>query len=365
MSDPILRLDSISKDFGEGPVLERFSLDVFPGEFLTLLGPSGCGKTTLLRIVAGLEQPTSGKVFLEGFDVTTLPPEKRNVNTVFQNYALFPHMNVFQNIAYGLKIQRISKKEQHERVMEALSLVRLSGYEKRMPSQLSGGQKQRVAIARAVVLHPKVLLLDEPLGALDLKLRQEMQNELKQLQQKLGITFIYITHDQEEALNMSSRIVIMRNGHIEQIGTPEDVYERPATLFAADFIGQSNLLHGVVKETDQKQMVLDVQGLEFPVKVAKGDGFSAGDRAVLCIRPQRVSYGADYSLSTPYKGILRCKEYVGGMQHTQISLTDTVALKAVSQSSELDNYPIGSEVYVGWSIEHTPVVKDINESEVL
>ena len=246
MAEPILRLDGLCKDYGEGMVLSGLSLDVYPGEFLTLLGPSGCGKTTTLRIIAGLERPTSGHVFIDGTDVTGLPPEKRPVNTVFQNYALFPHMTVFQNIAYGLKVLGISKSEQKERVMAALSLVRLSGFERRMPSQLSGGQRQRVAIARAVVLQPKVLLLDEPLGALDLKLRQEMQQELKSLQQKLGITFVYITHDQEEALNMSSRIVILNAGHIEQIGTPEEVYEHPHTLFAADFIGQNNLLRGTV-----------------------------------------------------------------------------------------------------------------------
>ena len=213
MAEPILRLEGLCKDYGEGLVLSGLSLDVYPGEFLTLLGPSGCGKTTTLRIIAGLERPTAGRVLIDGTDVTGLPPEKRPVNTVFQNYALFPHMTVFQNIAYGLKVLGISKSEQKERVMAALSLVRLAGFERRMPSQLSGGQRQRVAIARAVVLQPKVLLLDEPLGALDLKLRQEMQQELKSLQQKLGITFVYITHDQEEALNMSTRIVILNSGH--------------------------------------------------------------------------------------------------------------------------------------------------------
>ncbi len=227
MAEPILRLEGLCKDYGEGLVLNGLSLDVYPGEFLTLLGPSGCGKTTTLRIIAGLERPTAGRVLIDGTDVTGLPPEKRPVNTVFQNYALFPHMTVFQNIAYGLKVLGISKSEQKERVTSALSLVRLAGFERRMPSQLSGGQRQRVAIARAVVLQPKVLLLDEPLGALDLKLRQEMQQELKSLQQKLGITFVYITHDQEEALNMSSRIVILNAGHIEQIGTPEEIYEHP------------------------------------------------------------------------------------------------------------------------------------------
>lgn len=358
MSEPILHLEGIAKDFGEGAVLRDLHLDVYPGEFLTLLGPSGCGKTTTLRIIAGLEQPTTGHVFLEGTDVTELPPEKRPVNTVFQNYALFPHMNVFQNIAYGLKLQKISKQEQKERVMAALSLVRLSGYEKRMPSQLSGGQKQRVAIARAVVLQPKILLLDEPLGALDLKLRQEMQKELKQLQQRLGITFIYITHDQEEALNMSSRIVIMRNGEIEQIGTPEDVYEHPKTLFAADFIGQSNLLHGIVASSAGDQMTVDVDGLLIPAMSTAAYHPGIGERVVLCLRPQRVHYGNTPKHGMELRGVIYSKEYVGGMQHTQIALNDTLILNAVTQSAEFDNYPVGGDVFVGWSLAHAPVVPD-------
>ena len=222
---PILRLEDLCKDYGQGMVLHHLSLDVYAGEFLTLLGPSGCGKTTTLRLIAGLERPTQGRVWLEGTDVTDFPPEKRHVNTVFQSYALFPHMNVLQNVAYGLKTAGVKKAERHRLAREALALVRLEGYEKRMPAQLSGGQRQRVAIARAVVLKPRVLLLDEPLGALDLKLRQQMQAELKRLQRELNITFIYITHDQEEALNMSTRIIVMRAGRAEQTGTPEEVYE--------------------------------------------------------------------------------------------------------------------------------------------
>ncbi len=358
MSEPILRLDSLCKDFGEGLVLNDLSLDILPGEFLTLLGPSGCGKTTTLRIIAGLERPTSGRVFLEGADVTGLPPEKRHVNTVFQNYALFPHMNVFQNVAYGLRVLKISKQEQRERVMAALALVRLSGYERRMPSQLSGGQKQRVAIARAVVLQPKVLLLDEPLGALDLKLRQDMQKELKQLQRQLGITFVYITHDQEEALNMSSRIVIMHGGRIEQTGTPEDVYEHPHTLFAADFIGQSNLLHGVVTAVSADGITLDVEGVSLPALPSDTFRPAVGERAALCLRPQRVRYGSTAQHGMTLRGIIRSKEYAGGMQHTQIALNDRFTLNAVTQSAELDSYALGSEVYVGWSIRHAPLVPD-------
>ena len=358
MTEPILHLESLCKDFGEGNVLNNLSLDVYPGEFLTLLGPSGCGKTTTLRIIAGLEAPSSGRVELEGVDVTELPPEKRHVNTVFQNYALFPHMNVYQNIAYGLKILKVSKQEQHKRVSAALSLVRLSGYEKRMPSQLSGGQRQRVAIARAVVLQPKILLLDEPLGALDLKLRQEMQRELKQLQRDLGITFIYITHDQEEALNMSSRIVVMRNGKIEQIGTPEEVYEHPRTLFTADFIGQSNLLHAVVASKTDEDLMLDVNGVQLPAYATEEYQPAAGERVVLCLRPQRIRYGNSPQHGMNLRGIIHSKEYTGGMQHTQIALNDRLLLNAVTQSAELDQYPVGSEVYIGWSLRHAPIVPD-------
>lgn len=356
--EPILRLKGLCKDFGEGPILQNVDLDVYPGEFLTLLGPSGCGKTTTLRIIAGLEQPSSGRVELEGVDVTDLPPEKRQVNTVFQNYALFPHMNVFQNIAYGLRVMKVSKQEQRERVQAALALVRLSGFEKRMPSQLSGGQKQRIAIARAVVLQPKILLLDEPLGALDLKLRQEMQKELKQLQRTLGITFIYITHDQEEALNMSSRIVIMRNGKIEQMGTPEEIYEHPRTLFCADFIGQSNLLRGVVTEKDGNDLKLNVSGLEICAYAPSNWQPAKGDRAVLCLRPQRVRYGSQPQHGMELKGVIENKEYTGGMQHTQIRLNDSVVLNAVSQTAEMDEYSVGTEVYVGWSAAHSPIVPD-------
>ncbi len=357
MIKPILHLENITKDFGEGPVLNRFSLDVYPGEFLTLLGPSGCGKTTMLRIVAGLETPTTGNVFLDGNDITHLPPEKRPLNTVFQNYALFPHMNVFQNVAYGLKLQKVSKKEQQERVAAALSLVRLSGYEKRMPSQLSGGQKQRVAIARAVVLKPKILLLDEPLGALDLKLRQEMQKELKQLQQQLGITFIYITHDQEEALNMSSRIVIMRKGKIEQIGTPEEIYEHPLTLFAAEFIGQSNLLKGKVQSKENTSLLLNVSGVLIPAVQSSNISLQVGDECTLCLRPQRIRYGTEPQYGIELKGRILSKDYIGGMQHTQIALNCDVLLDAVTQTEELDDFSAGSEVYVGWSQTHAPVVR--------
>lgn len=243
MGESILQLQQIRKSFANTEVLKGIDLEAGQGEFITLLGASGCGKTTTLRIIAGLELPDSGQVILEGRDITDWEPNKRDVNTVFQNYALFPHMNVADNVGYGLKIRKVPKAQIAERVERALRLVQLEEYKKRMPDQLSGGQKQRIAIARAVINEPKVLLLDEPLGALDLKLRRQMQLELKRLQKQLGITFIYITHDQEEAINMSDRIGVMHEGVLEQMGTPNEVYYRPRTSYVADFVGNANILH--------------------------------------------------------------------------------------------------------------------------
>ena len=246
MQEVLLSLQHIKKDFGEGEVLSDISLDVHRGEFVTLLGASGCGKTTTLRIISGLETADEGRVLLGGRDMTDLPPEKRPVNTVFQSYALFPHMNVEKNVAYGLRLRGMDKRAIDKRVREMLELVQMSEHAGRMPSQLSGGQRQRIAIARALALEPELLLLDEPLGALDLQLRRQMQVELKRLQKQLGITFIYITHDQEEAVNMSDRIAVMRAGRFEQIGTPEEIYDAPMTRYVAQFIGRSTILTGTV-----------------------------------------------------------------------------------------------------------------------
>jgi putative spermidine/putrescine transport system ATP-binding protein len=248
-ADPAVRLDGVTKRFGDIAAVDGIDLDVRDGEFFSMLGPSGSGKTTTLRMIAGFELPTNGRILLHGRDVTRLAPFERDVNTVFQDYALFPHMTVGQNVEYGLMVKKVARAERRTRVAEALRMVRLEGYDSRKPSQLSGGQRQRVALARALVNRPRVLLLDEPLGALDLKLREEMQIELKAIQTEVGITFIYVTHDQEEALTMSDRLAVFNRGRIEQVGTPADVYERPATAFVAGFVGTSNLLRDEAART--------------------------------------------------------------------------------------------------------------------
>jgi spermidine/putrescine transport system ATP-binding protein len=248
MEPNIIELKEVSKSFENNLVLDNINLSIKENEFLTLLGPSGCGKTTTLRIIAGFEEQDAGELLFNGADMSNLPPYKRQVNTVFQKYALFPHMNVYENIAFGLKIKKLSKSEINDKVEKMLKLVSLEGFEKRNIESLSGGQQQRVAIARALVNEPKVLLLDEPLGALDLKLRKEMQLELKKIQKSLGITFIFVTHDQEEALTMSDKIVVMNKGKIQQMGTPEDIYNEPANSFVASFIGESNILNGIILE---------------------------------------------------------------------------------------------------------------------
>ena len=299
MPDILLELKNIKKSFTPGEdVLDDICLTVARGEFVTLLGSSGCGKTTTLRIVAGLEQTDSGSVWINGQDVTKLPPDKRDVNTVFQNYALFPHMNVAENIGYGLKLRKVPRGEIKKKVAQMLELVQLEGYEKRKPSELSGGQKQRVAIARALVNNPKVLLLDEPLGALDLQLRRAMQIELKHLQKKLGITFIYITHDQEEAINMSDRIAVMKDGRIEQIGTPDEIYNHPKTSYVATFVGNANILHGVAESIQGENAIVKIGNDRVIVKLETSQQntedtgakqhLAAGENVTLAVRSENV-----------------------------------------------------------------------------
>ena len=299
MAEISLEVKEIKKSFTEEEaVLDNISLKISKGEFITLLGSSGCGKTTTLRIIAGLEQPDAGSVWLDGREVTGLEPNQRNVNTVFQNYALFPHMNVAENIGYGLKLKKVPKSEIRKKVSQMLELVQLEGYEKRKPSELSGGQKQRVAIARALVNNPEVLLLDEPLGALDLQLRRAMQIELKHLQKKLGITFIYITHDQEEAINMSDRIAVMRDGRIEQIGTPDEIYNHPKTSYVATFVGNANILHGVAESIQGENAIVKIGNDRVIVKLETSQQdtentgakqyLSAGEKVTLAVRSENI-----------------------------------------------------------------------------
>ena len=281
MSKELIRLRNICMAFDDEQVLDNINLYFNDSEFLTLLGPSGCGKTTTLRIIGGFTTPTSGDVIFDGVRINDVPPHKRQINTVFQKYALFPHLDVFENIAFGLRIAKVPEEEIRERVTEMLGVVSLKGFEKRRVDQLSGGQQQRVAIARALVNRPKVLLLDEPLGALDLRLRKDMQNELKRIQQQMGITFIYVTHDQEEALTMSDTVVVMDKGRIQQIGTPEDIYNEPKNAFVADFIGESNILNG----TMVRDNVVKMYGKEFP---CVDGGFAPNEPVDVVIRPEDI-----------------------------------------------------------------------------
>ncbi len=278
---PIISLQDVSVSYGDETVLNHINLDIRDKEFVTLLGPSGCGKTTTLRIIGGFLEPTTGTVSFDGKVINGVPPYKRNVNTVFQRYALFPHLNVYENVAFGLRVKKLSNAEIQKKVYEMLALVNLQGYEKRNVNHLSGGQQQRVAIARALVNQPKVLLLDEPLGALDLKLRKEMQTELKKIQQSLEITFVYVTHDQEEALTMSDTVVVMNHGNIQQIGSPVDIYNEPINAFVADFIGESNIVSGIMR----KDCLVEISGKDF---VCVDKGFKTDEPVDVVIRPEDI-----------------------------------------------------------------------------
>ena len=345
MSEILLELKNIKKSFSPGEAdLDDISLTVARGEFVTLLGSSGCGKTTTLRIIAGLEQAESGSVWINGQNVTELEPDKRDVNTVFQNYALFPHMNVAENIGYGLKLRKVSKAEIKKKVAQMLELVQLEGYEKRKPSELSGGQKQRVAIARALVNNPKVLLLDEPLGALDLQLRRAMQTELKHLQKKLGITFIYITHDQEEAINMSDRIAVMDGGRILQIGTPDEIYNHPKTSYVATFVGNANILHGIVESAENENVVIDL-GCG---KISAGSGMDKdsakllpGEPVTLAVRSENIRLHDRDTEGLP--ATVLEKNFAGGQLRVTLQLQDHTVLTA-------SRYGINTEVKEGQQI---------------
>jgi spermidine/putrescine transport system ATP-binding protein len=357
-----IQLVELTKQFGEVTAVNAIDLEIPAGEFFSLLGPSGCGKTTTLRLIAGFEQPTEGSILLDGADVAYTPPHKRNVNTVFQNYALFPHLNVFDNVAFGLRRAKRPKAEIKERVARALLLVQLTGFEKRKSSELSGGQQQRVALARALILNPAVLLLDEPLGALDAKLRKALQIELKALQQEVGITFLYVTHDQEEALTMSDRLAVMNGGRIEQIGAPRDVYEDPQTLFVADFLGVSNLMDAIAK--GERNGGCDVE-LDMFAFDARGGGTMVGPAKVV-IRPERVELEPHGAPAGPNRmpGMVERVVYVGsGIQVIVRTATGEVLQALLQNTGGRIVYDQGTPVQVHLPAEALRVLPAGDEDE--
>lgn len=356
MTDTILELQNITKSFGETEVLRGISLNIKKGEFITFLGSSGCGKTTTLRIIAGLESPGTGRVILAGKDVTDVEPNHRDVNTIFQNYALFPHMNVFGNIAYSLKLKKTPAEEIKKRVTEILELVLLAGFEKRMPSELSGGQRQRVAIARALVNNPSVLLLDEPLGALDLQLRRQMQQELKKLQKQLGITFVYITHDQEEAINMSDRIVVMNAGRLEQVGTPAEIYDKPRTSFVAGFIGTANLFSGTVESAtgDSAQVALRCGGKA--TVSYEGKTLATGDSISFSVRSENIQASTEPLAGFAIPATVAENSYVGGMLRIVFQLPNGCGEVYSTRHGIHRKVTLGNTVYLSWDPENAALV---------
>ena len=353
MSQPLIDLQHISKRFDDTLVLDDLSLSVKENSFVTLLGPSGCGKTTTLRIIGGFESPNTGKVIFGGEDITKLPPNKRQLNTVFQKYALFPHMSIADNIAFGLKIKNKSKAYIDDKIKYALKLVNLNGFEHRSIDSLSGGQQQRIAIARAIVNEPKVLLLDEPLGALDLKLRQDMQYELIRLKNELGITFIYVTHDQEEALTMSDRIAVMHDGVLEQLDVPMEIYEHPKTKFVAGFIGESNIFDG--KVTDKKDNVLTVQTEAGMMQVCGAD-FEVGEEMHVAIRPEYMDVSKTPVEGFDLPGTVKDFIYQGTVVKTALDIKNGQEIK-YSRFEQDTDIAEGNQVYVYWRPEKAVAIK--------
>ncbi|MFY8274396.1 spermidine/putrescine ABC transporter ATP-binding protein PotA [Pseudoalteromonas sp. SSDWG2] len=352
-SSGLLSFQKVSKSFDQSDILNDFNLDIFDGEFFTILGPSGCGKTTVLRLIAGFESPDSGIIAIDGQNVNLVPAEQRPVNTVFQSYALFPHMSVADNVGFGLKMSGVAKSEREQRVQHALELVKLSGFEKRMPTQLSGGQKQRVAIARAIVMRPKLILLDESLSALDYKLRQQMQMELKQIQRQLGVTFVYVTHDQEEALSMSDRILVMNNGQAQQIGTPRDIYEQPVNLFVARFIGEINVFDAtIVSKTGEFAYLAEIQGVQKQVHC--NQKLAEGDEVHVLLRPEdlRIEYVEDApNDSVGFFGHIKERSYTGQTLDSLIEVANNQEIRASEFFNEDDpdfDYRIDQKVWINW-----------------
>lgn len=353
LANSVVELASVSKTIHDVEILHNINLKVFEGEFLTLLGPSGCGKTTLLRLISGFEEPTSGKIFIDQQEVSGLPPHLRHVHTVFQSYALFPHMNVYDNVAFGLRCQKIAEAEIKIRILDVLKMVKLEQYSARKPSQLSGGQQQRVAIARAAVNQPRVLLLDEPLSSLDYRLRKMMQIELKQLQRKLGITFIFVTHDQEEALSMSDRVVVMHEGSIQQVGTPRQVYEEPENLNVAKFIGEANIFEGEIMQIDGKHVTVNILDVAREAKTTRN--FAIGEKVHVLIRPEDVKVWGQSEVTNTndmFAGRVEEVTYKGTTVDLMVRLTNNKTVAATEFFDEDDDrleYKIGEVVWVNWT----------------
>jgi spermidine/putrescine transport system ATP-binding protein len=348
--DDVIRLERVSKRFGHFAAVHDADFGIERGEFFAMLGPSGCGKTTTLRMIAGFETPTSGVIRLEGQDVSRVPPYRRNVNTVFQQYALFPHMSVWDNVAFGPRSRKVKSAEVKARVGELLDIVRLGDFAHRKPTQLSGGQQQRVALARALVNYPSALLLDEPLGALDLKLRQAMQIELKRIQREVGITFIFVTHDQEEALTMSDRIAVMNEGRVEQIGAPREIYDEPASVFVAGFIGSANLLVTSIDAIDGARAAVSIAGERVAVDATDGR-LHAGDNATLMVRPERVrvSMGAPQNGSSGVRCTVTDLVFQGPVVRVALAAPDGAEVVAhVGADEQLPLLRPGDEVWAGW-----------------
>ncbi len=358
---PDIRLEQVTKTFGETVAVDGIDLDIAHGEFFSLLGPSGCGKTTTLSMIGGFEDPTAGRILLHGDDVTLVPPYRRNVNTVFQSYALFPHLSVFDNVAFGLRRKRMAKAEIRRRVGDMLELVALTGLDARKPAQLSGGQQQRIALARALVNEPRVLLLDEPLGALDLKLRKQMQLELKRIQDEVGITFLYVTHDQEEAMVMSDRLAVMNGGHVEQVATPEEAYDRPATEFVAGFLGASNLLPGRVAERRDGLVRVELDRGGSVLAVAQDD-LADGSFVHFGVRPEKLRLAGMReevpSRTNMLDGRVTLVTYIGVSHQYSVELPGGGELTVYAQNAGGVALPQeGDAVRVLWEPEHTFIVR--------
>jgi spermidine/putrescine ABC transporter ATP-binding subunit len=354
---PDVQLQDVVKRFGDVLAVDRISIDVPPGELLCLLGPSGCGKTTLLRMIAGLEQPTGGSIAIAGEVVNNVPPDKRDTAMVFQNWALFPHKSVFENVLFGLRMRGTRREDARQKITQYLDLVRLPGLEDRMPGQLSGGQQQRVALARALIVEPKVLLLDEPLSNLDLKLRQQMRFEIRQIQQSLGITTIFVTHDQQEALEVSDRIAVLAGGAVEQVGTPLDVYSHPRSRFVAEFVGESNFISGRIVGADESMLRMETAGGQ-AIHVRRTRQVGTGESVVVSIRPEHVSLtaadGAQFSGANAFRGTIASKAFLGALVRYRVDLQETQIFVDRPNTYGETDFEVGQDVIASWSPDEGP-----------